>query len=139
MLDSPKTYASFIYGLQEQFPIIQALRLVFYTTSRYEGRLKGRVEFQGDLYLDVVEVINFAQARILSYGYVVRKGEEILYWYDSQPHPHDVTLASTHPHHKHIHPNIKRNRVPAPDLSFEQPNLPFLIREIEQLLLASKG
>lgn len=46
--------------------------------------------------------------------------------------PHIPELASTHPHHKHIQPNIKHNRVPAPGLSFDQPNLPFLIQEIEQ-------
>lgn len=46
-------------------------------------------------------------------------------------------LASTHPHHKHIPPDIKHNRArwapAAPSLSFTQPNLPFLIAEIEQL------
>jgi hypothetical protein len=51
--------------------------------------------------------------------------------YDSFPHPHIPELASTHPHHKHIHPDIKHNRVPAPELSFTRPNLPFLIAEIE--------
>lgn len=44
-------------------------------------------------------------------------------------------LASTHPHHKHIPPDIKHNRIPAPSLGFTQPNLPFLIQEIEQTLL----
>lgn len=29
---------------------------------------------------------------------------------------------------------MKHHRVPAPGLSFTQPNLPFLIREVEQLL-----
>jgi hypothetical protein len=41
-------------------------------------------------------------------------------------------VARTYPHHKHIPPNIKRNRIPAPDLSFTRLNLPFLIEEIEQ-------
>jgi hypothetical protein len=31
-------------------------------------------------------------------------------------------------------PDIKHHRVPAPELSFSRPNLPALIREIEQLL-----
>lgn len=31
-----------------------------------------------------------------------------------------------------IPPDIKRNRVPAPGLSFTQPNLPILLQEIEQ-------
>ena len=57
-------------------------------------------------------------------------GEE-LYWYDSQPHPNDPALAGTDPHHKHIPPDIKHHRVPAPDLNFAEPNLHFLIREME--------
>jgi len=54
------------------------------------------------------------------------------YSYDFSPHPSDPALASTDPHHKHISPNIKRNRIPAPDLSFTRPNLSFLIEEIER-------
>jgi hypothetical protein len=57
----------------------------------------------------------------------------------AQPHPDNLALASTHPHHKHIRPDIKHNRArrapAAPGLSFTQPNLPFLIEEIEQILL----
>ncbi|MEN8215749.1 MAG: hypothetical protein ABFS56_05115 [Pseudomonadota bacterium] len=37
-----------------------------------------------------------------------------------------LVLASTHPHHKHIPPDIKHNRIPAPILSFTHPNLPEL-------------
>lgn len=47
----------------------------------------------------------------------------------------DSKLASTHPHHKHIPPNIKHHRIPAPKLSFTRPNIPFLIQEIETTLL----
>jgi hypothetical protein len=46
-------------------------------------------------------------------------------------------LASTHPHHKHIPPDLKRNRIPAPDMSFEEPNLPTLIEEIEREIIPS--
>ncbi|MCI0388624.1 MAG: DUF6516 family protein [Acidobacteria bacterium] len=73
--------------------------------------------------------------RLVSYGYEVWRGAEKLYWYDSQPHPDDPKLASTHPHHKHVPPDLKHNRLPAPVLSFTEPNLPFLIAEIEQDLL----
>ncbi len=73
---------------------------------------------------------------LMRYGYEVWHGEEKLYWYDPQPHPQISELAATHPHHKHIPPNMKQNRVPAPGLSFTQPNLPFLIREIEESYLA---
>lgn len=42
------------------------------------------------------------------------------------------TLTFAHPHHKHIPPDIKHHRIPAPEMSFTQPNLPVLIREIEE-------
>jgi hypothetical protein len=68
------------------------------------------------------------------YGYEVWREEKKLYWYDSQPHPNDPELQSTHPHHKHVPPDIKHNRLPAPALSFTRPNLPALIAELEQLV-----
>jgi len=55
------------------------------------------------------------------------------YWYDPTPHPNNPSLAFYHPHHKHVPPDIKHNRIPAPGLSFDRPNLPFLIREMEVL------
>jgi hypothetical protein len=41
------------------------------------------------------------------------------------------------PHHKHIPPDIKHHRIPAPGLSFAAPNLVFLIGEVETTLLES--
>ena len=67
------------------------------------------------------------------YGYEIYRGEEKIFWYDPQPHPNDEELQSTYPHHKHILPEIKHNRIPAANMSFEQPNLPALISEIESL------
>ena len=57
--------------------------------------------------------------------------------HDSQPHPNDPALQSSHPHHKHVPPDVKHNRIPAPEMSFTRPNLPVLIREIEALLKQS--
>jgi hypothetical protein len=76
---------------------------------------------------------------IKSYGYEVWQDNEKLYWYDSQPHPHEPSLASSHPHHKHVPPDIKHNRIPAPNLTFTAPNLPFLIEELEGVLQNNKG
>jgi len=45
-----------------------------------------------------------------------------------------LLVISTDSHHKHIPPNIKHNRIPAPEMSFNRPNLPVLIQEIETLL-----
>jgi hypothetical protein len=49
-----------------------------------------------------------------------------------------MTLVLTNPHHKHVHPDIKHHRIPAPELSFTRPNLPFLIEEIKELQASSK-
>jgi hypothetical protein len=78
------------------------------------------------------------KAFIIDYGYEVKVGNVVQYWYDSQPHPNDPTLQSTHPHHKHIPPDIKHHRIAASGLSFKEPNLLFLIREIEALFFANE-
>jgi len=70
---------------------------------------------------------------IEDYGYELWHKEDKIYWYDAQPHPDDPDLAHTYPHHQHIHPNIKYHRIPAPNMSFNQPNLPALIQKIEEL------
>lgn len=57
-------------------------------------------------------------------------------WYDSQPHPNNPDLQPTHPHHKHVPPDLKRTRVPAPGLSFRAPNIPLLIAEVAALVQA---
>jgi len=64
-----------------------------------------------------------------SYSYEVWKNHEKLIWYDPQPHPDVPDLQSTFPHHKHIHPDIKHNRMVAPGISFDSPNLPIIITE----------
>ncbi len=98
--------------------------------------VNGEVELASGIRLVVREKLSFSQSlgTLIGYGYEVWRGEEELYWYDSQEHPGDPTLASTDPHHKHIPPDIKHHRVPAPGLSFDRPNLPFLIAEIEHEL-----
>ena len=71
------------------------------------------------------------------YSYEVYRAGEKIIWYDPFEHPHAPELASTYPHHKHVLPDIKHNRVPAPGISFEQPNLPGLIEEIKREILPS--
>lgn len=43
------------------------------------------------------------------------------------------------PHHKHVPPNIKRKRIPAPGLSFVRPNLIQIIQEVEELIQRSQS
>jgi hypothetical protein len=85
--------------------------------------------------LDVWELIDFEAGRIRSYNYKIYSAGEKLAWYDPFEHPHISELASTYPHHKHVLPDIKHNRIPALGMSFEQPNVPTLIEEIVREVL----
>ena len=112
---------------------IERSTVTVWSDSPYTGIAEGEIRFVRGLRLRMREELDFDAERITSYGYEIYRGEERLYWYDDFPHPNDPTLATTFPHHKHIPPDIKRNRVPAPEISFTRPNLPFLLREIEEL------
>jgi hypothetical protein len=90
--------------------------------------------FDKEVTLGVFEIIDFEDRRIEDYSYEVHHSSEKIYWYDCWPHPNDPSLASTFPHHKHIPPDIKHHRIPTTILSFAQPNLLALIREIEKLI-----
>jgi hypothetical protein len=125
-------YEAFIYGLSDAFSCIQISTLVVVHTGPVTAVVQGELHFGKGLVLRVREVVNIRQRRIEHYGYELWKGNRELWWYDSWPHPDTPELASTHPHHQHIPPDIKQHRVPAPHLRFDSPNLPFLIRKIEQ-------
>lgn len=134
---SLREYESFLYSLPEQVASVLASTLVLIRRGAQRAVVSGEVTFAAGYRLVVFEVLNarYGSLRLTSYGYEVWRDEEQLYWYDSQPHPNHPELASTHPHHKHVPPDIKHNRIPAPGLSFTQPNLPLLIQKIEQILL----
>jgi hypothetical protein len=155
-LSSPNDYTIFIHDLPNRYPVIKGSSLVYIPLDAKVGKVIGLVRFANNTILCVQEFLNFELHVIEGYGYELSrsqvKADELpeaeeycrasypakdkLYWYDSFPHPNDPALASTQPHHKHIHPNIKRNRIPAPDLTFTAPNLPFLIEEVEQTVLS---
>jgi hypothetical protein len=126
-------YELFIYEIKDRFPSVRRSTLTFVRRGSSLGRVAGELHFDRDIRLVVRERIVYDRqpAVIDSYGYEVWKGSEKLYWYDSQPHPNEQILKSTHPHHKHVHPDMKHHRVPAPLMSFSSPNLPELIREID--------
>jgi hypothetical protein len=132
-LNSLAEYSRFVTDLLDR-PTVERSTLTLWSDSRYTGIAEGEVFFSGNIRLRFREELDFDAGLIVSYGYEVYRGPERLYWYDDFPHPHDPTLASTFPHHKHIPPNIRRHRVPASDMSFTRPNLPFIIAEIEGLL-----
>ncbi|MBC8184566.1 hypothetical protein H8E88_26010 [candidate division KSB1 bacterium] len=123
-------YEKFIYTIPERFSDIKISTLVLKRFGVNAAKLVGKIYFNNNFELSVLEVIDFDKRRVKSYSYEVFRNKEKIYWYDSWSHPNDTSLASTNPHHKHIHPNIKHHRIPAPDLSFKKPNLIFLIDEI---------
>jgi hypothetical protein len=133
---SLRDYERFVYTLTPRFACIQYLTLVVAQRGRLYAELSGDVIFAHDYRLNVYERLSWDSAAVSidGYSYELWRGSEKIYWYDSQPHPGDPTLASTDPHHKHLPPDIKHHRVPAPDLSFNAPNLEFLIREVESML-----
>ncbi|EIC22626.1 toxin-antitoxin system TumE family protein [Thiorhodovibrio frisius] len=131
-------YEAFIYGLESQFTAIRRSTLVVVRRGATVAVLRGELEFDHGIRLNVRERLTFdhSPGKIREYGYEVWQEGRLLYWYDSQPHPDDPTLTDTHPHHRHVHPDIKHHRIPAPGLSFQQPNIPFLLQEIGELELA---
>jgi len=98
--------------------------------------LQGELSFAQGYRVTIRERLSFdtGTMKIEFYGYELWHGADKISWYDAQPHPNTPSLASTHPHHKHIPPNIKRNRIPAPMMRFTRPNLSALIHEIEKLI-----
>ena len=132
-LISLNDYSRFVVELLSRHPVERSTVSVW-SASPYTGIAEGEVFFIDNIRLRIREELDFDTGLITSYGYEVYQGTERLYWYDDFPHPNGSSLASTFPHHKHVPPDIKSNRIPAPEMSFTQPNLPLLIQEIEGLI-----
>lgn len=129
-------YELFLYTLREQFKSIRHSTVTLVRRGASLARVSGEIHFAGDYRLVLIERLSADRVPLLieAYGYEVWRGEEKLFWYDCQPHPNEPALQATHPHHKHIPPDIKHHRIPAPAMSFLRPNIPVLIAEIEGLM-----
>lgn len=114
-------------------PGIAYSTVMVWSDSPFTGTAEGEVVFSSGIRLRMREELDFDAGLITAYGYEVHREEERLFWYDDFPHPNDPTLASTHPHHKHIPPDFKRHRIPAPNMAYDRPNLPALLAEIDSL------
>jgi hypothetical protein len=137
-LRSVQDYELFLYTLGDQFPALRQSTVTLVHLGATLARVTGELVFDRDIRIVVRERLIFDRlpAVIDWYGYEVWQGDQKLCWYDPQPHPGERCLESTYPHHKHIPPDMKHNRIPAPDLSFDRPNLPVLIREVERLIVS---
>lgn len=133
-LESYAQYTQLIYSLLAGRSTVASHTLAVYTVSQTVGLTRGNVLFHSGHQLHVFEQIDFVAQRILKYFYELTYEDESLWWYDPMPHPDVPELQSTHPHHKHMHPDIKHNRIPAPGVSFSEPNLLRLLEEAESLV-----
>jgi hypothetical protein len=132
-LESLADYSRFVTELLHR-SLVEKSTIIVWSASTYTGIAEGEVFFKYGFKLRMREELDFADKLIASYGYEVYRNQEKLYWYDDFPHPNDLSLAVTHPHHKHVPPDIKRNRIPAPGISFSKPNLSFIVQEIEKAI-----
>ena len=138
---SLRDYEEFVYTLRQRFPSINGSTLVLVRRGKRVATLQGEITFPQGLRIAVKERLSFDEGPVVieDYAYELwNKGDKVA-WYDAQPHPDEPNLASTYPHHKHIPPDIKHNRIPAPKLRFNQPNLSALIQEIEELLKSQEN
>lgn len=133
---SLRDYEVYVYTLTQRYSSILRSTLIVAQRGRRYVELAGELTLLDGFRLSVYERLTLETGKLAIEGYSYEgwKGSDKLYWYDSQPHPNDPTLQSTHPHHKHVPPDIKHNRVPTSNISFEQPNLSVLIEEIEALI-----
>jgi hypothetical protein len=138
---TPEDYELFIYTLPNRFKSIRQSTLTLVRRGASLGRIAGELHFGRGFRLIVRERILLDRLPLVIdwYGYEVWRENEKLFWYDSQSHPDCSKLRSSHPHHKHVPPDMKHNRVPAPQMSFTHPNLPVLIEEIAGLIAALVG
>ncbi len=128
---SLREYERFVYSLPSRVPDVVGSTLIVQRRGRFFAELTGEVIFRNQRRLVAYERLSWDSGvvTIAGYSYEVWEGSERLYWYDSQPHPDDPVLAVTNPHHKHVPPDIKHHRLPAPSLSLTSPNLPFIVDE----------
>ncbi len=133
-------YELFLYTLAGRFKSIHQSTVTLVRRGASLARVAGEIHFTGGLRVVVMERLVAGRTPVVidAYGYEIWRAEEKLCWYDCQPHPNEPALQATHPHHKHVPPDLKHHRVPAPQMSFARPNLPALIAEVESLITEAR-
>lgn len=137
---SLRDYERFVYRIRDQNPIILNTNLVIVPRGRRTAVLRGELVFEHGYRLAVLERLSLDLETVVieSYGYEIWRGTRKIMWYDSQPHPNEQSLQVSFPHHKHVLPDIKHNRIPAPQMSFIKPNLPVLLEEMINLVSSER-
>jgi hypothetical protein len=134
-LDDIASYSGFVYALRERHPFITGSTLTLAPIGATLAKLEGRIECQNGIHFEVWELVDFAAHSIRTYSYEIYREEEKLCWYDPWEHPEIPALAATFPHHKHVPPNLREHRVPAPGIGFVSPNLDVVLEDVRRDLL----
>lgn len=132
-LKSPADYSHFVAETLNH-PVVLHSTVVVWSDSPYTGTAEGEVYCAGGARPRLRKELDFYARLITSSGYEVYQGDERMFWYDAFPYPGDTVSTSIFPQHKQVPPDIKHNRIPAPGMSFERPNLCTLIQKIEEYL-----
>jgi hypothetical protein len=88
---SLRDYEEFIYTLPQHYPTILSSTLVVVRRSALQATVSGELTFADDYTLIIRELLTAEYGVLLvqRYSYEAWRRTDILYWYDSQPHPHD--------------------------------------------------
>jgi len=127
-----RQYSAYIYGLAERHKFVTHSTLVLASIGATLAKLEGEIECQTGIVVAVWELVDFAEQRIRTYSYEIYRHGEKIGWYDPWPHPENAALAATFPHHKHMPPDLRNNRVPAPGLGFAAPNLDAVLDDVSR-------
>jgi hypothetical protein len=135
---SLRDYEEFVYTLPQNLTVIRSSSLVVIRRGKRVATLQGELTFAYGYRIVIRERLSYDDAvEIAGYGYELWHNAEKIALYDSQPHPDDPTLARSYPHHKHIPPNIKRNRIPAPQMSLLNPTCRYSFKRLKTSLMKS--
>lgn len=129
-LDDLASYSAYVYGVAERHASVIGSTLSLAPTGATLAKLEGRIECKNGIHLEVWELIDFASHRIRTYSYEVYRDGRKVCWYDSWPHPENASLAATFPHHRHLPPDLRHHRVPAPGITFSAPNLDVILQDV---------
>lgn len=131
-LKSLADYSRFVAETLDHPSVLRSTVRVW-SDSPWTGIAEGEVFCNQGVRLRMREELDFASGLITAYGYEFYRHNERLFWYDDFPHPNDLRLASSFPHHKHIPPDMRHNRIPAPEIRFDAPNLSLLLKSLREL------
>ena len=97
-LNSPEEYQAFVYRVSTDYPVVTRSTLTYIPTGTHFARVQGVLFFAQSVTLCVQEFLNFNLQVIEGYGYEVSRIQSGL-------------TEQQFPHHKHVHPDIKHNRL----------------------------